>query len=418
MATYTVTATAATATAKALTGYSLAGVAGVINEAGKTISVTLPSGTAVTALIATFTTSGASVKIGGTVQASATTANNFTSPVAYIVSDANALTATYTVNVTLAPANSKTLTAFSISGVTATINEAAKTVSVTLPSGTVVSSLIATFTGTGTSVNIGSTPQISGATANNFTNPVVYKVVAADASIASYTVTVTVSGAGPAPVALGLAGNYAIFADTGISTIPASIITGDIGVGPGVTSTAITGFALNLLASSPFSTSTQVIGRVYAFDYAAPTPTNVTIASTNMGSAYSDAATRPTPDHTELFVGDLSGQTLTPGLYKWTTAVTLPSGNVTLNGAANDVWIFQISQTLDLAANSQVLLTGGATPANVFWQVAGAVTVGANAKIQGVVLSKTAITLGNSATVNGKLLAQTAVNLNKNTIAP
>jgi hypothetical protein len=418
MATYTVTATAATATAKALTGYSLAGVAGVINEAGKTISVTLPSGTAVTALIATFTTSGASVKIGGTVQASATTANNFTSPVAYIVSDANALTATYTVNVTLAPANSKTLTAFSISGVTATINEAAKTVSVTLPSGTVVSSLIATFTGTGTSVNIGSTPQISGATANNFTNPVVYKVVAADASIASYTVTVTVSGAGPAPLALGLAGNYAIFADTGISTIPSSVITGDIGVGPGVTSTAITGFTLNLPAASPFSTSTQVSGKVYAHDYAVPTPADVTTASVDLGFAYDDAATRLNPNFTNFGAGELGVQTLAPGLYKWTGNVTLNTGDVTINGAATDVWIFQISGTLDLAANRQVLLTGGATPANVFWQVAGAVTVGANAKIQGVVLSKTAITLGNLATVNGKLLAQTAVNLDQNTIAP
>jgi hypothetical protein len=291
-------------------------------------------------------------------------------------------------------------------------------VSVTLPSATVVTSLIATFTDTGSSVNIGGTPQTSGATTNDFTLPVIYKVVAADTTFASYTVTVTLSAAGPATVALGQADNYAVFADMGISTVPASAITGDIGVGPAVTSTAITGFALTLDPSTVFSTDPQVIGSVYAFDYAAPTPTKVTNASTDMGLAYDDAATRPTPDQTELMGGNLSGLTLAPGLYKWTTAVTLPPGNVTLHGAANDVWIFQISQTLDLAANSQVLLTGGATPANVFWQVAGAVTVGANAKIQGVVLSKTAITLGNSATVNGKLLAQTAVNLNKNTIAP
>ena len=65
--------------AKAITAYSLAGATGVINEGAKTIAVTVPYGTVVTALKATFTTTGASVKIGSTVQVSGTTANDFTS---------------------------------------------------------------------------------------------------------------------------------------------------------------------------------------------------------------------------------------------------------------------------------------------------------------------------------------------------
>src|SRR5665647_902013 len=68
-------------TSKAITAFSLAGVVGTINEAGKTIAVPMPFGTNVTALVATFTATGASVKVGSDVQISGTTANNFTNQV-------------------------------------------------------------------------------------------------------------------------------------------------------------------------------------------------------------------------------------------------------------------------------------------------------------------------------------------------
>ena len=224
---------------------------------------------------------------------------------------------------------------------------------------------------------------------------------------------------GPARVNLGQAGNYSIFADTGIdnATFPAAI-TGHIGAGPGVTSSAITGFALVLAADSPFSTSAQVTGRVYAFDYAPPTPTDVTTASTNMLAAYNDAAGRLLPDFLDLGAGNIGGLTLTPGLYRWGSAVTLPFGtNVTLSGGPNDVWIFQITGTLTTGAATNMVLSGGARAKNIFWQVASSsVTLGANAHFEGVVLAKFAINLGNQASVNGRLLAQTAVNLDQNTV--
>ncbi len=225
---------------------------------------------------------------------------------------------------------------------------------------------------------------------------------------------------GPNRVNLKSAGNFTIFALTGIdnATFPAAI-TGDIGVGPGVTSTAITGFALILPTAGAFSTSAQVTGRVYAFDYAPPTPTKVTTASTDMGDAYSDAAGRVLPDFLDLGAGNIGGLTLAPGLYKWGSGVTLPFGtNVTLAGGPNDVWIFQISGTLTTAASTSVFLTGGAKAKNVFWQVAGSsVTLGANATFEGVVLAQVAINLGNQALVNGRLLAQAAVNLDQNVVA-
>jgi hypothetical protein len=224
---------------------------------------------------------------------------------------------------------------------------------------------------------------------------------------------------GPPAVSLGMAGNFTIFADTGISnaTTPAAI-TGNMGVGPGVTSTAITGFALTLPAASAYSTSAQVSGKVYAFDYAAPSPTNMTTSSNDMIAAYTDAAGRVLPDFLNLKTGNLAGLTLYPGLYRWGTAVTLPVGtSVTLSGGPNDTWIFQISGSLTTGAGTHVFLSGGAVAQNVVWQVAGtSVSLGANATFAGVVLAKDAINFGSHASINGRLLAQTAVNLNANNV--
>lgn len=89
----------------------------------------------------------------------------------------------------------KAITAYSINGVDGTINETEKTIAVTLPYGTNVAALVATFETTGKSVKVGSTVQESGTTANDFTNPVVYTVTAENNSTQDYTVTVTVEAA-------------------------------------------------------------------------------------------------------------------------------------------------------------------------------------------------------------------------------
>jgi hypothetical protein len=221
------------------------------------------------------------------------------------------------------------------------------------------------------------------------------------------------AGKGPAPVALGMAGNYVILANSAISTVPASAITGNVGLSPAAAS-FITGFTLVADATNVFSTSTQVTGQVFAADYAVPTPVNLTTAVSNMLTAYTDAAGRA-PDYTELGGGNIGGMTLAPGTYKWSTGVLIPT-SVTLNGGPNDVWIFQIAQGITQASATQVILTGGALPKNVFWQVFGVVNIGTTAHMEGVVLSQTAITLATGASVNGRLLAQTAVTLDSNAV--
>lgn len=216
-----------------------------------------------------------------------------------------------------------------------------------------------------------------------------------------------------AVVNLGTAGNFAVLAKSGISTVPNSSITGDIGVSP-IAATAITGFSLILDSSNTFSTSAQVTGKVYAADYSPPTPVNMTTAVSDMETAFTDAAGRA-PSVTELGAGNIGGMTLSPGVYKWSTGLLIPT-NVTLKGSCSDVWIFEIAQNLTMNTGTSILLSGGAQAKNIFWQVSGAANLNTNAHLEGVVLTQTAATLGTKASVNGRLLAQTAVTLDQNQV--
>jgi hypothetical protein len=215
------------------------------------------------------------------------------------------------------------------------------------------------------------------------------------------------------PVDLGTAGDYVILAKSGISTVPASAVTGDLGVSPAA-ATYITGFSLSVDATNAFATSTQVTGKVFAADYALPTPANLSTAVGDMGLAFIDAAGRA-PSIIELGAGNIGGMTLAPGVYKWGTSLLIPT-NVSLTGSATDVWIFQVAGDLTMSSATSVLLSGGALAKNVFWQVAGLVALGTTAHLEGVILTKTSISLRTGASVNGRLLAQTAVTIAKATV--
>ncbi|HEX7491983.1 MAG TPA: ice-binding family protein [Candidatus Limnocylindrales bacterium] len=219
------------------------------------------------------------------------------------------------------------------------------------------------------------------------------------------------SAAGPASVSLGTAGNYVLLSKAGISTTGTTKITGDIGVSP-IAASAITGFGLVLDKSGAFSRSSVVVGKVLAADYAVPTPRLLTTAVMDMQTAYTDAAGRKA-GVTELGAGNLGGLTLAPGVYKWSSNVTIPT-NVTLSGGKNDVWIFQIAGNLSTSSAKQVILAGGAQAKNVFWQVAGSTTLGTTSTFNGTILDKTNIALKTGAVLNGRALAQTAITLDAN----
>jgi hypothetical protein len=216
-------------------------------------------------------------------------------------------------------------------------------------------------------------------------------------------------------VNLGTAGNYTILTKAGVSTTGATHVNGNIGVSP-IAATAVTGFALQRTAAT-YSTSSLVTGRIFAANYAPPTPSRLTTSIGDMQTAYNSAAGRKNPNHIELGAGNIGGLTLKPGLYKWSTGVRI-SSDVTLSGSQYGIWIFQIAGTLNVASGKNVLLKGGALDKNIIWQVAGQTTLGTTATLHGTVLDKTAIVLKTGAALHGKALAQTAVTLDANSVGP
>jgi hypothetical protein len=216
------------------------------------------------------------------------------------------------------------------------------------------------------------------------------------------------------PVDLKTAGDYVILAQSAVSGNVGTMVTGDIGASP-VTAAAITGFSLVLDISGEFSTSTLVEGSVFAADYAGPTPAALTQAVLDSNAAYTEASTRTSSYVVNDLIGEIGGMSLAPGLYSWASAVSITT-DLTLNGPANGVWIFQITGSLTQAASAEVLLAGGALAENIFWQVEGGVLLGAGAHIEGVVLSGTSIALGAGASAHGRLLAKTAVTLDTSTV--
>lgn len=220
-------------------------------------------------------------------------------------------------------------------------------------------------------------------------------------------------------VPLGSAGNYVILAKTGVSTVPSSAVTGNVGVSPGAR-VSLTGWSLISEPTDTYFTSAQVTspGKLYASDnVGGSTSADLTTAVGDMEAAYTDAAGRTATSAatTNVGGGTLTSLTLAPGVYEWGSAVNIPT-DLTFSGTATDVWILKVAGTLDMAAAMNVILEGGALAENIFWQVSGAVTLGAGTHFEGIVLAQTGITFGNLASINGRLFAQSAVVLDANTV--
>lgn len=235
--------------------------------------------------------------------------------------------------------------------------------------------------------------------------------ITATSSNQSGSATLTVTPVlGPPAVVLGTAANFVLLTQTGITDVPTSVITGNVGTSPSG------GAAIGVSCA-------EVTGTIFSTDAAGPLPCRVTDAATlatavtDMQAAYTDAAGRAPGVGAFLNVGagTLTNQTLVPGTYTWTSNVSIPT-NLTFSGGANDVWILQLAGTLNLSPNMQVLLTGGARARNIFWQVAGAVNLGAGSHFEGIILAQTNIALLTTASINGRLLSQTAVALDNNAV--
>ena len=231
----------------------------------------------------------------------------------------------------------------------------------------------------------------------------------------------------PTAVDLGSAGNFVILSQTGITNTGShtSVLTGNIGSSP-ISATAMDNVFCSEITGTIYGVDAAYVGSGSQTCFAGNPPlankTLVDNAIGDMGTAYTDAAGR-TPDATELYAGDLSSQTFTPGVYKWSTDVSINT-DVTLSGSSTDVWIFEIAGNLnvasagDVASGVKVILSGGAKASNIFWQVGGATgaTLGTYSTFNGNILSAKQIIIQTGAVLDGRALAQTQVTLDANTI--
>ena len=235
---------------------------------------------------------------------------------------------------------------------------------------------------------------------------------------ANFTSLTGGTGTGPGMIDLGGAALYTVLSKTGISTTGVTSIQGNIGVSPNA-AVGLTGFGLIMDASNVFSKSNPsslVSGKVYASNYAAPTPANISKAVSDMETAFTTANGKTTSVITELGAGDITGMTLAPGLYKWGTGLLISASGVTLSGTANDTWVFQIGQGMTVADGAHIILAGGAKAKNIYWITASDAVIGSTVHFNGNILSQTLISVNTGSTVTGRLLGQTAVTFNAATV--
>ena len=436
---YTVIVTVASPLDKALTAFAIDGVVGTINQVTKTILVAMPYGTDVTGLGSNpmrviYSATATDVQVGGVLQQSpALTARDFSGLVVYKVTAADASTVFYTVIVTVASPVDKTITAYSLDGVVGTISQGAKTITVNMPFGTNITGtgtnpMIATYTASSTDVTVSGTAQISGTTPNNFTNPVPYKVTAADSSAVTYTVIVTVALYVPTPGAAGAAPDLAsadtfgIIANDAITNSGATLmhLYGDVALA-GTTSTSAALVAFTLGGSPTVPTSPRVTGQIITTDrgnWALLPQLRLDLQSTythnKIGSARVAPASVPTPTGNggtfASGVVDLTGMVLRPGIYAVGTAtdtfaLSNDAGPLVLDaqGNADAVFIFQ-ADTMTTTTGS-IVLQGGANPKNVFWVMTNNVTIGTNTFFQGTIVAGQTITINANTIVEGRMLA-------------
>jgi len=215
-------------------------------------------------------------------------------------------------------------------------------------------------------------------------------------------------------VGLGDAGDFAVLAEEGVATTGETVVHGNIGLSPG-TGSEFTGFSNVMDSTNRFATSSHVTGRMYAAEYAPPTPVNVVKAMQDMQSAYTLASRREMPHTKNLGDGSIDKMTLPPGLYRWDSDLAIEN-SVTLEGDSNDVWVFQIEGDLNVSSGAILTLIGGAHCDNIIWQVGGETTLDTDSEFTGLLLGRQSITLNSGSVLVGRAFSQESVSLNGTTV--
>ena len=227
--------------------------------------------------------------------------------------------------------------------------------------------------------------------------------------------TGTSTAAGQAPVNLGTASTYGVFAKAGAITLATdSLVNGNVGLNPAA--------ACNNCVIGT-TVKQGVINNGGALAVQAQTDIQTAYNEAYIRSTGACALSSPSDLHAAQSVcnGFTPGPIYRPGLYRATASIGF-TGTITLDaqGDASAVFIFQTDVALVTGSNSVVALTGGAKAKNVFWIVGSAGELGVSSTFKGTVIANSAaVTVLNGVSqspltdVEGRLFAGAAVTVNQ-----
>ncbi len=212
-------------------------------------------------------------------------------------------------------------------------------------------------------------------------------VAAETAALASNGITTVVGGNGTF-VSLGTAGTFGVLGSSTVSSGGAGVtaITGDLGLSPGTSIVTV-------------PTTITFTGLLHQTDAAAAqAQTDATAAYTALQGTVCTATV--TGD-----LGTFNGGTYPPGVYCSASSLGL-TGVMTLTG--NGAHIFKAGSTVTINSGASVVLAGGATSANVFWQVGSSATINSVGPFIGTVIAQASVSqTGSGSTIVGRLIALT-----------
>lgn len=194
--------------------------------------------------------------------------------------------------------------------------------------------------------------------------------------------------AGASAVNLATVQPFVVLGGSAVTNTGPSVLNGALGVAPG---TSLVGFGLPAVVNGPTHANNGVAAQ----------------AKADLAVAYDVAAGQPVPPANNLTGTDLGSRTLTAGAYGFSSSAQL-TGALTLDaqGDPNAQFVFEIGSTLTTASASSVILTNGASPCNVYWQIGSSATLGSGTSFAGNLMALTSISLNDAASVQGRLLAR------------
>ncbi len=199
------------------------------------------------------------------------------------------------------------------------------------------------------------------------------------------------------PISLRTAEAFAMLAHTGITSVPASQITGKVGVRPGLRAD---------LKITPEEIAGGVVETYATDDKDTAASSLVTTAKIDLINAYNEAETRqPDADKIDLFGGALGNKILPAGVYKWNSRVTIPN-DLTLEGTDTDVFIFEVAGDLRIGSDVTIKLSGGAQAKNVYWQVGDNFLVKAKSTMVGTVMAQGTVEMRDSSKLDGRVFSK------------